>query len=532
MSREKTLRKLYNENDVIQVLGCIAQDTKLLSNKEYSIEQYDFLTGYHQIIFASVHNLVKQGATEIDDLKVGEYISTNFTSWLDIYKRNNLNNDFISNIKSEAKRQNFKFHYTRFKKLSLLRDLYKSGFDIGLLYDISEQNYELNKVFDGLTLKELFNTYLSYGMEIKSKWTGSASTSESYQPDEKMLDVYNNCKIDMGYGYPFPEDLSVLTQIFRGMRPGKFLIAGASSGTGKTRFSMAYALATACGYKYDGKKKQWVYTGEPQPTLYITTEVTIEEITTLMIAIIAGVEEWKILDNVLTEEEDIRAKKAIEILKRSKMYLEYIPDFTVESIESTVERHILQNNVGYVYFDYLHVSPSLLASLTKTGGGMKMREDQLVNLFASELKRIALQYEVFMYTSSQLNRNSSDTRVEQGANSMRSSFGLVDKADGALIMSKVKSEEIDKLKKKGLLNNNIPIVEPNICFSIFKNRGNRFTDMKIWLSVNKGDMSCNLVCCTDNDYELLDNFIINDFFGDIITGELENKVLNWLNDIA
>ena len=85
-----------------------------------------------------------------------------------------------------------------------------------------------------------------------------------------------------------------MTTIFRGMRPKKFFIRSSISGGGKSRNSMAEAANIASNKIYDWNKKEWISIGESEPVLFISTELTKEEIQDCLLAHISGVEQDRI----------------------------------------------------------------------------------------------------------------------------------------------------------------------------------------------------------------------------------------------
>src|SRR5699024_1176006 len=101
-------------------------------------------------------------------------------------------------------------------------------------------------------------------------------------------------------------------------------------------------------------------------------------------------------------EEEERVFYAANIVKESRMYFEYLPDFSVEDIERTIEKNIIKHDVEYVFHDYLHSSIGILSGFAKKSG-INLREDQILLLMSDKLKQLANKFEVFIMTSTQLN---------------------------------------------------------------------------------------------------------------------------------
>lgn len=140
-----------------------------------------------------------------------------------------------------------------------------------------------------------------------------------------------------------------------------------------------------------------------QPTLFIATEQDLSEIQTLMLAFLSNVNEEHILNGQYEEEEEERVIRAASIIKRSPLYIETIPDFSLQDIENCIKKNIREHEVKYVLYDYIHTSMKILEEITRRSGGVKLREDNVLFMLATKLKDICNQYNVFLMSSTQLN---------------------------------------------------------------------------------------------------------------------------------
>lgn len=118
--------------------------------------------------------------------------------------------------------------------------------------------------------------------------------------------------------------------------------------THNTRQLVADACYFGCDEIYDSAKGKWIKDGSYQPTLYITTEQELSEIQTMMLAFLADVPEDHILDGQYLGDEEARINYAAEVLKRSKIYVEELPDFSLQDVENTIKKNIREHNVLYV----------------------------------------------------------------------------------------------------------------------------------------------------------------------------------------
>jgi replicative DNA helicase len=198
----------------------------------------------------------------------------------------------------------------------------------------------------------------------------------------------------------------VINESTRGMRYGRLYIRSAASGVGKTRTMVADACNCACSKIFDTKKQEWVDNGLSFPSLYIATEQELDEIQTIALAFLSGVDEEHILTgqyNFGNEKE--RVLQAAKILQESPLYIEYIPDFTLRDIENCIKRHLRQNGVQFVFYDYVHTSMKMLEEISRRSGGIRLREDNLLFLLSVKLKDLCTQFGIFILTSTQLNQD-------------------------------------------------------------------------------------------------------------------------------
>lgn len=114
---------------------------------------------------------------------------------------------------------------------------------------------------------------------------------------------------------------------------------------------MADACNLACDSIYNPKTDTWDWNnGDSLPTLFISVELDKEELQTMALAYIGGIPENHILDtSLLNFEEQDRLQKAVGILKRSKLYIEYLPDYSMRDIENCIKRNLRINKVQYVF---------------------------------------------------------------------------------------------------------------------------------------------------------------------------------------
>lgn len=175
--------------------------------------------------------------------------------------------------------------------------------------------------------------------------------------------------------------------------------------THNTRLLMADACNFACDRIYDTEKQEWVKNGLSLPALFISTEQENIELKSLALSFIAGVNEEHILTNKYEFGEKERVIEAAKILQKSPLYVEELPDFSLKDIENVIKRNIRLHAVQYIMLDYIHTSIKILEEITRRSGGVRLREDNILFLLSVKLKDICNQFNVFIYSATQLNQD-------------------------------------------------------------------------------------------------------------------------------
>lgn len=170
----------------------------------------------------------------------------------------------------------------------------------------------------------------------------------------------------------------------------------------KTRSMLADACTIACSKVFDVSKNCWVNNGDCWPTLFVSTEVEVDELQTMALAFLTGINEEKILKHEI-DFNDSRLVEAVKILQEAPLYIEVLPDFTVKDVENTIKRNIRVNGVTHVFFDYINSSLGLLTEISQQVHGVAMREDNILFLLSTRLKEIAVDFNVFIMSATQTN---------------------------------------------------------------------------------------------------------------------------------
>lgn len=486
--------------NLVQVIGCIFKNPKLLERDDkYKFNEQDFYDEFHQLVFGCMYNLWQLGAKEITLTAIEDYL-TQRPKALAIYKTNK-GPEFILKAAEMANVNTFDYYYNRMKKMSLLRAYEEMGMDLTWLYNPDEvmdmkRKQAQEDWLDNATLADIYNKINDKIDSIKLQYVENI-TDGGCQIGEGIDELIDSFAETPAVGYPLYDIYTSTTA--RGARLGKFYLRSAATNVGKTRAMVGDACFIGCSQMWSLKENKWVTTGACQSVLFIATEQTLDEIQISAVACISGVEEDHIVMHEYFTGEWERIVKAKQLLKQSKIQFICMPDFSMDDVENMIKKHIRENQVEYVFFDYIHSSAKILTEIGGKSGVKNLREDNILFLLASKLKDIAVQYGVFVLSSTQLNADY-QTSETPDQNLLRGSKAIADRIDWGGIMLETTKEDREKIEafcKK----NSLPI--PNVKMSIYKNRANKWKGIYLWMSTQTGicrfetlfvtDWACNII---------------------------------------
>ena len=261
---------------------------------------------------------------------------------------------------------------------------------------------------------------------------------------------------------------------------------------------IADACNIGCNRIYDDAFG-WIKNGTSEPVLYITTEQELGEIQTMMLAFLSDVNEEHILNGKYEGDERDRVREAANILKDSPIYVEVVPDFSLQDIENKIKKNIRDHDVKYVCFDYIHTSLKILEEITRRSGGVKLREDTILFMLSIRLKDLCNKYGIFIMSSTQLNGDY-QTSETPDQNLLRGAKAIADKIDVGMIMLPVKEDDIENLDR---ILVNTGFKKPNLKISVYKNRRGRYKGVFLWCDADLGTCRVKPIFATGYNYELI-----------------------------
>jgi len=340
---------IYDKRAAARVIGTIFKHPELLTKTEkYNLTTDDFADPIHRYAFGAIYNLYYGGVQNLDVNIFNDYLSKYPEVWQSFKKGKG--EEFLVSAIELGEKNNFDFNYDRVKKLSLLRSLKESGFDISDWYqenltDIGVKQ-ELEKKIEQAEIREVVNSFTFKISDIESTFINK-TTFKVGKATDGLEELMENLKVEPAVGFKL--EGKIFTTVVRGARKTKFYLMAGQSGQGKTRIAIANACRLAFPLRWEDG--EWKNTGSNQKTLFITTELTFDEIQTIILANISNVPEDKMLENKMNDEEKNRVSQAIKIMKHfeDNLILYHMPDPNIEQLNSNVRKLAIQYQLDVMF---------------------------------------------------------------------------------------------------------------------------------------------------------------------------------------
>lgn len=465
---------------------------------KYFVTDEDFSNEFHKVVFGTIYKVHELGAKAITLQNINDYLASKPKSQ-GIYQAEK-GDDWLLEVSTYANELTFDYYYNRLKKMTLLRVYYQNGVDISDIYDddniLDAKKKEMQEAFldnSSLTgLADLVDDKISrIRMTYADQDYGQASPA-----GEGIFELIQKFKEHPEVGVPLYGPL--INAVTRGARLKKFYLRSAATGIGKTRSMIADCCYIGCNKIYDDMFG-WIKTGVAQPVLFITTEQEKEEVQTMMLAFLANVNEEHIINNYYEGDEDDRVQEAANILKNSPIFIEELPDFSLQDVENTIKKNLRDHDIKYVFHDYIHTSIKILEEITRRSGGVRLREDNILFMLSTKLKDICNQYGVFIMSATQLNADYTTSETPD-QNLLRGAKAIADKIDYGSILLNTTKDDIEALET--ILNANV-FDKPTIKMSVYKNRRGRYKGVYLWCKADLGTCRIQPMFCTTWNYELI-----------------------------
>lgn len=495
---------MTDKSSIQQVLGGLMQRPQLLSEVDkYTLTIADFSSRFEKYIFSAIYGLYQQGVTNIQPLDVANFLEVDAVGKKTFENQNGI--EFLQDIVEYSAVENFQYYYNRLKKINLLRDLKKQGFDISAFYcdDLTDPRAdEINAQFEQLSTKDICDGIKKKLIHLESDYaqTGEVEVESAVSGMREFVKEMNET---VALGLPLQGH--IYSKVFNGAERGALTIRSGSSGLGKTRQAVGDACYLAYPIHYSTEKRCWVQEGSCEKVLFIVTEQTFPQVRKMILAYLSDINDSRFKLGQFTKEEEERLDKAISIMEQfaDNLTLIKIPNPTIELVKTMVRENCLTKNIGYVFYDYVFIGPALLNEFR----GFTLRNDEVLLMFATALKDLAVELNVAMFTSTQVNASADDNKNIRNEASLAGGRSTINKADNGAIMARPTNEELEILQ---------PLCDqhgtPNVVTDIFKARSGEWTQVRIWSKVNLGTMKKEDLFITDSRLESIDGFFKDDMY--------------------
>ena len=524
-----------------QFIGGIMHNTLLLVEYTDINPQDDFDNKVARYCYIIINNLYVEGATKLTPEEVDqEFLKLENSAATQYYIKNG-GLDFLKESYYSTDIDNFDLYYKRIKKYSLLRRLIKEGYDVSNYYAdnndllnnplLNERQLQAN--FDAASLEEILNAVESKYDQIRSDYLNGGK--KKGDPGEGIFELIETLKTtpDMG-----PElEGKIFSSACRGAREGCLFLKSASTSAGKSRTSIFDACRIAFPIRWSHQAKTFIneYTldGEqrlPRTVLFIVTEMDKTELQSIMLAYLSGVDEDHILRGRYDFGEEARVLYAANIITQFHEYfiIEEISDPNLTNVEATVKKYVTMDNVKYIWFDYIHTTASLVGQFAANN----LREDVVLMMMANQLKQLAKDYGVFIFTATQVNAGGMDDDGGfKNEMNIRGSKAVADKVDAGFVMTRVTEKMWNSMipKLKTAVNQhiissdiiNFADLRPTHVLDIYKMRRGRYKNVRIWTRLHLGTGERLDLFMTTADNELISTPI------DTYNTMIEEPIADW-----
>lgn len=521
-----------------QIIGCLMLNPLLFL--EYpDINPSDFEEKVARVCFVIIKNLYEEGAQKLTPIEVDQEIEKHETSYR-IYKQDN-GLDLLKTSYEFAELSNFKIYYNRLKKYSLLRRLKKDNYDISEFYiedkDIDDPMIAvaIQERFDNATLEEILNAVESKYSIIRNEYLNGGRAKSD--PAEGIVQLIEELKQSPSIG-PSLEG-KIFSSVCRGARTGCLYLKSASTSAGKSRTAIFDACHIAYPERWSFELNSFIreidtngVVREPRKVLFIVTEMDKSELQTIMLAYLSGVNEEHILTGKYDFGEYTRVIYASKIIEKYKGYflIEEISDPNLTNVEATIKKYVVIDNIQYVWFDYLHSTASMIGQFAKNN----LREDSILMMMSNQLKQIAKDYKVFIFSATQVNATGMDDDGEfKNEMSIRGAKSIADKADAAYVMTRVSDKlwnsiapALRQAAREGIIS--ADIIEknrPTHVLDIYKMRRGRYKNVRIWIYLHLGTGERrDLFMTTAENQPIRESF-------DSFSSAKEEIIMNWESEV-
>ena len=479
---------LDEKNITLQIFGNLLKNSSILDRTDkYFLTANDFSSSFERRLFAIILTLHSQGARSIGINDIENYLKDIPSTYAIWEKEHGL--DYLQDAEDLSEEGNFDYYYNKLKKINLLKSLKRAGYDISEFYvedPLNPKYQEINAHFEEVSTTDITNSFRKKLNRIENE-VGINQENKVSHANDGARQLIENLKLAPDTGPRLQGKF--FNTIVRGARKGKFFLRSAASGQGKTRRAVGDACYLSYPIRYNLQTQDWDWDGGTERSLIIVTEQEEDEIQTMILAYLSGVNEDNILFSNYEEGEEERIQKALQIMDvyQDNLRICRMPNPNIEQIQQIIRSEVLENGIDFIFYDYIFLNPALLNEFRD----LKMADHQVLGMMSAALKDLAVELNVFISSSTQLNAQGEDnTKSIKNESAIRGSRAIVDKVDMGCIVNRPTDEDLHIIE--GLCSK-----IPNSVTDVYKMRRGRYTQVRIWSYADLGTCRVEDLLVTD-----------------------------------
>ena len=479
---------LDEKNITLQIFGNLLKNSSILDRTDkYFLTANDFSSSFERRLFAIILTLHSQGARSIGINDIENYLKDIPSTYAVWEKEHGL--DYLQDAEDLSDEGNFDYYYNKLKKINLLKSLKRAGYDISEFYiedPLNPKYQEVNAHFEEVSTTDITNSFRKKLNRIENE-VGINQENKVSHANDGARQLVESLKLAPDTGPRLQGKF--FNTIVRGARKGKFFLRSAASGQGKTRRAVGDACYLSYPIRYNLQTQDWDWDGGTEKSLIIVTEQEEDEIQTMILSYLSGVNEDNILFSNYEDGEEERIQKALQIMDvyQDNLRICRMPNPNIEQIQQIIRSEVLENGIDFIFYDYIFLNPALLNEFRD----LKMADHQVLGMMSAALKDLAVELNVFIFSSTQLNAQGEDnTKSIKNESAIRGSRAIVDKVDMGCIVNRPTEEDLHIVE--GLCSK-----IPNSVIDVYKMRRGRYTQVRIWRYVELGTCRVEELLVTD-----------------------------------
>lgn len=399
--RKLTENNLADLNSEKSILSCLIKKPSLIVESFETIQDSDFTNQNNRDLFRIFNTIYEESEFKKEPV-------FDLSSVRSVSKRHNIDNSFFEGVKGQSYFSilgidpdcdiaAYSQYISSLKNASGRRRLYGEGLRIQRL----SSDPKLGNPSEAI--EDIYKSLSGISADI---------VGQSNEPQKLMTNAVS--MIEERLKHPtellgFTTGFEKLDEHIGGLDKGAVYVVAADTGVGKTALIMN--MAWSAFYKHN------------IPVLFISTEMSDDEIFFRSISKLSQIEEIKIKKGFLNIEEKNKILEVSRGIASAPFYHIEVHGYSLETITSLIRRFIFKTvgmtdnkaNDCLVIFDYIKLPDSMSS---KTSPVIE-KETQVLGMITTGLKNLAKQLKFPLLTAAQLNREgdvAASARIEWFAN--------------------------------------------------------------------------------------------------------------------